>query len=69
MSAQQLDLDPSVNSTRPSGGNGNWLAVARAQADVFARAGHIIRARAKLEEAISAPSTPVFPFFIIVARS
>ena len=69
MSAQQPDLNRLANSNRPSWGNGNWLAVARAQADVFARASLIIRARAKLEEAIAAPSTPVRLFLIVVARS
>ena len=49
--------------------NGNWLAVARPQADVLARAALIIRARAKLEEAIAVPSTPVRNFLIVVARS
>ena len=43
MSAQQQDLDTCANSNRPSWGNGNWLAVARAQADVLARAALIIR--------------------------
>ena len=69
MSTQQPDLDPWANSNRPSWGNGNWLAVARAKADVLARAALIIRARTKLEEAIAAPSTPVRPFLIVVARS
>ena len=69
MSAQQPDLYPWANSNRPSWGNVNWLAVARAQADVLARAALIIRERAKLEEAIAAPSTPVRPFFIVVAIS
>ena len=69
MSHQQPDLDPWANSNQPSWGNGNWLAVARAQADVLARAALIIRAHAKLEEAIAAPSTPVRPFLIVVARS
>ena len=69
MSAQQPDLDPWANTNRPSWGNGNWLAVARVPADVLAHAALIIRARAKLEEAIAAPSTPVRPFLIVVARS
>ena len=69
MSHQQPDLNPWANSTQPSRGNGNRLAVARAQADVLARAALIIRARAKLEEAIAAPSTPVRSFLIVVARS
>ena len=67
MSAQQPDLDPCANSNRPSWGNWNWLAVARA--DVLARAALITRARAKLEEAIAALSTPIRPFLIVVARS
>ena len=69
MSHQQPDLDPWANSNQPSWDNGNWLTVARAEADVLARATLIIRARAKLEEAIAAPSTPVRPFLIVVARS
>ena len=69
MSHQQPDLVPWANSNQPSWGNGNWLAVAQAQADVLARAALIIRARAKLEEAIAAPSTPIRPFLIVVARS
>ena len=69
MSHQQPDLDPWANSNQPSWGNGNWLAVARAQADVLARAALIIRARAKLKEAIAAPSSPVCPFLIEVAHS
>ena len=69
MSHHQPDLDPWANSNQPSWGNGNWLAVARAQADILARAALIIRARGKLEEAIAAPSTPVRPFLIVVARS
>ena len=68
MSHQQPDLDPWANSNQPSWGNGNWLAVARAQADVLARAAFIIRTRDKLEEAITASSTPVRPVLIIVAR-
>ena len=50
-------------------GGGNAYAVARAQADVFARAALIIRARALLEEAMAAPATQVRPFLIEVARS
>ena len=50
-------------------GKWEWLAVARVQADVLARAALIIRARAKLEEAIAAQSTPVRPFLIVVVRS
>ena len=69
MSNQQRDLDPWANSNQPSWGNGNWLAVARAKADVLARAALIIRACAKLEEAIDALSTPVRPLLIVVARA
>ena len=69
MSAQQPDLDPWANSNRLSWDNGNWLAVARAQPDVLARAALTIRARSQLEEVIAAPSTPVRPFLIVVARS
>ena len=39
------------------------------QADIFARAALIIRARALLEEAMAASATPVRPFLIEVARS
>ena len=69
MSYQQSDFDPWANSNQPTCGNKNWLAVAQAQADVLARAALIIRARAKLEEAITASSTPVRPVLIVVARS
>ena len=68
MSHQQPDFDLWANSNQPLWGNGNWLAVARAQADVLARAALIIRARTKLEEAIAAPSTPVRLFLIVVSR-
>ena len=50
-------------------GGENALAVARARADVLARAALIIRASALLEEAMSTPATPVRPFLIEVARS
>ena len=69
MSHQQPDLDPWANSNQPSWGNWIWLAVARVQADVLARAALIIRVRAKLERAIAAPSTLVRPNLIVVARS
>ena len=69
MSHQQPDFDPWANLNQPSWGNGNWLADARAQADVLARAALIIHARSKLEEAIAASSTPVRIFLIVVARS
>ena len=36
MSHQQPDFDPWANSNQPSCGNGIWLTVARAQADVLA---------------------------------
>ena len=48
-------------------GGGNALALARARADVLTRAALIIRARALLEEAMSAPATRVRPFLIKVA--
>ena len=38
MSHQQADFDSWANLNQPSWGNGNWLAVARVQADVIARA-------------------------------
>ena len=69
MSAQQPNLDLWGSLNRFSWGNGNFLAVARAQTDALATAALIIRDRAKLEEAIAAPSTPVHPFLIVVARS
>ena len=69
MSQQQQDFDPWTNSNQSLWGGGNALAVARARADVLARVALIIRERAFLEEAISAPATPVRPFLIEVARS
>ena len=68
MSQQQPDFDPWTNSNQCLWGGGNALAVARARGDVLARAAFIIRARAFLEEAISAPATPIRSFFIEVAR-
>ena len=68
MSQQQPDFDPWNNSNQSLWGGGNALAVARARADVLARAALIIRARAFLEEAILAPATPIRPFLIEVAR-
>ena len=68
MSQQQPDFDPWTNSDQNLWGGGNALAVARARADVLARAALIIRARAFLEETISAPATPIRPFLIEVAR-
>ena len=68
MLQQQPDFDPWTNSNQSLCGGGNALAVARARADVLARAALIIRARAFLEEAISAPATPIRPFLIEVAR-
>ena len=69
MSAQQPDFDQWANSNRPSWGNGNWLAVARELAGVLACAALIIRAGAKLKEAIAAQSTPVSPILIVIARA
>ena len=69
MSQQQPDSDPWTNSNQTLWGGGNALAVARARADVLACGALIIRARALLEEAMSAPATPVRPFLIEVARS
>ena len=68
MSHQQPNLDSWANCNQPSLVNGNWLSVAQAKADFIARAEFIIFARAKLDEAIAAPSTPVRPFLIVVAR-
>ena len=67
MSQQQPDFDPWTNSNQSLWGNGNALAVVRAQANVLARAALIIRARAFLEEAISSSATPICLFFIDVA--
>ena len=69
MSQQQPNSDPWTNSNQILWSEGNALAVACAQADVFARAALIIRARALLKEAMAAPATPVRPFLIEVARS
>ena len=69
MSQQQLKSDPWTNLNQIPWVGGNAYAVARAQADVFARAAFIIRARALLEEAMVAPPTPVCPFLIEIARS
>ena len=69
LSQQQPDFDPWTTSNQTLWGDGNALAVARARADVFGRAALIIRARALLEEAMSASVTPVRPFLIEVARS
>ena len=68
MSQQQPDFDPWTNSNQSLWGGGNALDVARARADVLARAALIISARAFLEETISAPATPIRPFLIEVAR-
>ena len=69
MSQQQPNSDPWTNSNQSQWGGGNALAVARARADVLDRAALIIRARARLEEAMAAPATRVRPFLIEVARS
>ena len=68
MSQQQPNSDPWTNSNQSPWGGGNALAVARARPDVLDRAA-LIRARARLEEAMAAPATPVRPFLIEVARS
>ena len=68
MSQQQPDFDSWTNSNQSLWGGGTTLAVARARADVPARAALIIRARAFLEEAISAPATPSRRFRIEIAR-
>ena len=69
MSQQQLNSDPWTNLNQIPWSGGNAYAVAREQADVFARAALIMCARALLKEAITAPATPVRPFLIEVARS
>ena len=69
MSQQQQDFDQWKNSNQTLWCGGNALAVARARADVLVRAALIISARASLEEAMSAPATPVRPFLIEVTRS
>ena len=69
MSQQQPDFDPWTNSNQSLLGGGNALVVARARDDALARAALIIRARALLEEAISAPATPVRPFLETHSKS
>ena len=69
MSQQPLNSDPWTNSNQSPLDEGNALAVARALADVFARAALIIRARALLEVAMAASAAPVRPCLIEVARS
>ena len=69
MSQQQPEFDPWTNSNQTLCGGGNALAVVRARADALARDALIIRARALLEEAISAQATPVRLFIIELARS
>ena len=69
MSQQQLNSDQWTNSNQSPCGGGNTLVLARSRAEVLARAALIIRARALLDEAMSAPATPVRPFLIKFARS
>ena len=69
MSQQEPNSDPWTNSNKSSWGGGKAFAVARARADVLDRVALIIRARARLEEAMAALETPVRPFLIEVARS
>ena len=69
MSQQQPEPDPWTNSNQSPWGGGNALAVARARADVLARAAFIICASSRLEEAMAAPATPFRRFLIEVARS
>ena len=68
LSLQQLDSDPWTNSNQRISGGGNALAVARARADVLARAALIIRTSARLEKAMATSATPVRPVPIDVAR-
>ena len=69
MSQQQPNFDPWTNSNQSRLSGWNALAVARSQADVSARTALVIRGRAQLEKAISAPAIPVRQFLIDVARS
>ena len=69
MSQQQPNSDPMTNSNQCSWSGENALVVARARPDVCARAALIIRARALLKEAMTAPTTPVHPWLIAIARS
>ena len=69
MAQQQPNSDPWTNSNQSPWGGENAFAVARARADVFARAAFIIRVRALLGEAMAAQATPVRQFLIEVARS
>ena len=69
MSQQQPLFDSWTNSNQNAWGSENALVLARARADVFTRAALIIRDRAVLEEAMTAPATPVLHHLIEVARS
>ena len=69
MTQQQPLFDSSTNSNQNAWSSGNALVVARARADVLSRVALIIRDRAFLEEAMTAPPTPVRNHLIEVARS
>ena len=66
---QQPEFDPWTNFNQSPWGGKNALAVDRARADVLACAALIIRSRSLLEEAMSAPATPVRFILIEIARS
>ena len=69
MLQQQPNFDIWTISNQSLYGGGNALAVARARADVLARAAVIIRTQALLVEAIFAPATQIRLFIIEVASS
>ena len=69
MSQQQPLFDSWTNSNQNAWGSENALVVARARADVLSLVALIIRDRALLEEAMTAPPTPVRNHLIEVARS
>ena len=69
MSQQPPLFDSWTNSNQNTWGSENALVVARARADVLSRAALIIRDRALLEEAMTAPAKPVCHHLIEVARS
>ena len=67
--SQQPPFDSWTNLNQNALGSGNALVVARARADVLVRAALIIRDRALLEDAMTAPATPVRHHLIEVVRS
>ena len=66
MSRQQPDSDPWTSPKQSPWSDVNSFAVARARTDVLAHIALILHARPLLEEAMSAPKTPVRPFLIVV---